>query len=98
LKDRKHKLWDDKYGYPEGWDLELYKGYLIAGTSLNNLDLVQFLKDNHIIDDDITVFGTYTIWELRDLKRFIDNFLTDRFNADISPVCEYYLNQKLEKE
>jgi len=77
------------YGWPYygWWDFEIYKGYLIATTTLDNFDFIKFLDDPFGVNNqNLTKFGSYSGFEhsFLSLRKFVDDFLSKNQSSDIN--------------
>lgn len=77
----------ETYGWPSygAWDIEIYKDYFLATTTLDNFDLIQYMDDKFgIRNQNLTVFGSYTGFHhsLKELENFVDMFLIPKKISD----------------
>lgn len=61
-----------------GWEVEVYRGYLLASTDMDNEDLISYLLGTHLeTSRNVISFGTHSNFShsFEDMRKFVDEYL-----------------------
>lgn len=60
-----------------GWFFEIYRGYLIGSTFLDNISLKYIVKKFHMCQENMVIFGAHCGFEheLENLRHIVDTFI-----------------------